>query len=450
MAEPAPSDFQRQATEWVTAHFGTTGLVVIFLLSTACACWWNWDKIQKLPGVAWLLARLFPHKDAPPTPLPRPKEGRLAVAVVHLDGDLNSEMERLVTEALSEVEDLQVLRFDRVIASTGGNVEDAIQAGHNQARGLLVESGADILVWGTVLRNGPVAIPKLHWTASRDLPVESRSRRYMLSEQLEFPDIFRSDLTEILDLLVLAIGVYFSPQKPRTRGPLPEFIKRVHKLLTSEGAQWPPATRRNLTFALADLCLVHGIQDWKNDEWLRMARDAYENAIPKDDTVWYSHTYLTAFYNLAQVHLYRGTCLNNREFTISALELYRRIAGITAATDYPEDRWLYVASHTQLGNILRVMGDEDDDPVKLSEALAAYREVADTHDPYFRHQILFGLAEVLRLIGEHETDTVHLKQAVASYEAVIRETTDEESRKILLDKLLGVHKEISLRSPGET
>jgi tetratricopeptide (TPR) repeat protein len=272
----------------------------------------------------------------------------------------------------------------------------------------------------------------------------------MLSEQLEFPDIFRSDLTEILDLLVLAIGVYFSPQKPRTRGPLPEFIKRVHKLLTSEGAQWPPATRRNLTFALADLCLVHGIQDWKNDEWLRMARDAYENAIPKDDTVWYSHTYLTAFYNLAQVHLYRGTCLNNREFTISALELYRRIAGITAATDYPEDRWLYVASHTQLGNILRVMGDEDDDPVKLSEALAAYREVADTHDPYFRHQILFGLAEVLRLIGEHETDTVHLKQAVASYEAVIRETTDEESRKILLDKLLGVHKEISLRSPGET
>jgi hypothetical protein len=132
------------------------------------------------------------------------------------------------------------------------------------------------------------------------------------------------------------------------------------------------------------------------------------------------------------------------------LELYRRIAGITAATDYPEDRWLYVASHTQLGNILRVMGDEDDDPVKLSEALAAYRKVADTHDPYFRHQILFGLAEVLRLIGEHETDTVHLKQAVASYEAVIRETTDEESRKILLDKLLGVHKEISLRSPGET
>jgi tetratricopeptide (TPR) repeat protein len=450
VAEPAPSDFQRQATEWVTAHFGTTGLVVIFLLSTACACWWNWDKIQKLPGVAWFLARLFPHKDAPPTPLPRPKEGRLAVAVVHLDGDLNSEMERLVTEALSEVEDLQVLRFDRVIASTGGNVEDAIQAGHNQARGLLVESGADILVWGTVLRNGPVAIPKLHWTASRDLPVESRSRRYMLSEQLEFPDIFRSDLTEILDLLVLAIGVYFSPQKPRTRGPLPEFIKRVHKLLTSEGAQWPPATRRNLTFALADLCLVHGIQDWKNDEWLRMARDAYENAIPKDDTVWYSHTYLTAFYNLAQVHLYRGTCLNNREFTISASELYRRIAGITAATDYPEDRWLYVASHTQLGNILRVMGDEDDDPVKLSEALAAYREVADTHDPYFRHQILFGLAEVLRLIGEHETDTVHLKQAVASYEAVIRETTDEESRKILLDKLLDVHKEISLRSSGET
>ena len=144
--------------------------------------------------MAWLLARLFPHKDAPPTPLPRPKEGRLAVAVVHLDGDLNSEMERLVREALSEVDDLQALRFDRVIASTGGNVEDAIQAGHNQrARGLLVESGAEILVWERSCGTVSVAIPKLHWTASRDLPVESRSRRCMLSEQLEFPDIFRSD-----------------------------------------------------------------------------------------------------------------------------------------------------------------------------------------------------------------------------------------------------------------
>ena len=138
MPESAPSDSQRQATEWVTAHFGAAGIVVLSVLSAAFACWWNWDKVQKLPGVAWLLTRLFPHKDPPPAPLPRPKEGRLAVAVVHLEGDLNSEMERLVTEARSEIPDLQVRRFDRVIVSTDGNVEDAIQAGHDQARGLLV------------------------------------------------------------------------------------------------------------------------------------------------------------------------------------------------------------------------------------------------------------------------------------------------------------------------
>ena len=98
--------------------------------------------------------------------------------------------------------------------------------------------------------------------------MENRSWRYILTEQLTF----RSDLTEILDLLVLAIGAYVSPQEGRTRGLPPEFIERVDKLLSSEGPQWPAATRRGLTFAFADLCLIHGVQNWRNDEWLRMDR----------------------------------------------------------------------------------------------------------------------------------------------------------------------------------
>jgi hypothetical protein len=92
------------------------------------------------------------------------------------------------------------------------------------------------------------------------------------------------------------------------------------------------------------------------------------------------------------------------------------------------------------------MGEEDADPARLSEALAAYREVAHAHDPHFRHQILFGLAEVLRLTGERETGVAHLKEAIAAYEAVIHDTTDPESRKILEGKLLGVCEKIVLRS----
>ena len=317
MADQASStpDLQKLATDWVIAHSAWWGIIAVGFVSTAGIVWWNWEKIIKLPGVAWLLALIFPKKESPPTPLPRPKPDRLAVAVVHLEGDQNGELERLSIEGLSEMDEIQVLRFDRVIAPTDASVEDAIEAGHRRARDLLAESGAHVLIWGTVLRNGTVTIPKLHCTASRDLPVEGRARRYKLSDELELPDTFRSDLTEILDLLVLVIGAYFTPEKAPTRGPLPDFIKRIHKLLMAEGTQWPPATRQNLTFGFADLCFVHGVQDWKNDEWLQMAQDAYETAIPKDDTVWLFHRYLNAFYNLSMVYQYRGVCLGKRELS---------------------------------------------------------------------------------------------------------------------------------------
>jgi tetratricopeptide (TPR) repeat protein len=310
----------------------------------------------------------------------------------------------------------------------------------------LAESGAHVLIWGTVLRNGSLTLPKLHWTASRELPVESRSRRYTLTDELEFSDVFRSDLTEILDLLVLLAGAYFSPEKAPNRGPLPDFLRRIHKLLQKEGAQWPPATLENFKFGFADLCFIHGVQDWKNDEWMQMAQDAYESAIPKDDMAWLYHRYLNAFYNLAQVYHYRGVVLENRELTEKALGLLRRIAGFTAATDYPEDRWLHVASHTQLGLVLTLLGKKDDDTAKLAEAVSAFRMVAGEHTPDFRRQIIVGLAGALRLLGEREPGVARLKEAIAPYEAAILEAPDDDARKTLTETLHGIQAQILARS----
>lgn len=67
---------------------------------------------------------------------------------------------------------------------------------------MLAESGADVLIWGRVLRNGEQAVPKLWWTTARALPLESRPGRYQLTPELEFPPVFREGLNALLDLLV--------------------------------------------------------------------------------------------------------------------------------------------------------------------------------------------------------------------------------------------------------
>ncbi len=144
--QPLSADLRKLIEQWVATHLGVKGIVALAVLFAIGALWWNWEKIRKLPGIAWFLRRRA-RRPQPPPPLPRASPGRFAVAVAHLENDRNSEQERLVIEALTEIGAVQVLRFDRVIAPQRDNVEEAVKEGHEQARALLAESGSDVLIW---------------------------------------------------------------------------------------------------------------------------------------------------------------------------------------------------------------------------------------------------------------------------------------------------------------
>jgi hypothetical protein len=115
--------------------------------------WWKWDDVSKVPGIAELVKLLSREK------LPHADRDRFSIAVAHLDGDTNRENEKILLSALerfvaadhtSGIPDEQILSFDRTIELKGGNQELAISKGHEAARLLLSESGADVLLWRSV------------------------------------------------------------------------------------------------------------------------------------------------------------------------------------------------------------------------------------------------------------------------------------------------------------
>src|SRR5262249_32311952 len=94
-------------------------------------------------------------------------------------------------QALLEISGIQVLRFDRTIP-IGGTQE--VDAGRTRARQYLNESGAHVLVWGTLLAANERVVPKLYFTLASDVQLPKESARYQLTNDLDLPPMFRSDL----------------------------------------------------------------------------------------------------------------------------------------------------------------------------------------------------------------------------------------------------------------
>jgi hypothetical protein len=202
---PAPSaDWKNLVEDWVREHFGLTGIVVLAVVFAVVAIWWLWDQIVELPGIKEI-ARLAGRK-----PLPRADPKRFSIAVAHLEGDANSELEQILVDALGRFVDadqgsagpsLQILHFDRTIELKGGDLEIEVSKGHEAARRLLAESGADVLLWGRVLKEGNQTRPRLFWTPALATAHGKATDLYAVQE-FELPAVFWTDLAQWLGLLV--------------------------------------------------------------------------------------------------------------------------------------------------------------------------------------------------------------------------------------------------------
>jgi hypothetical protein len=216
--------------------------------------WSNWSWVKDLPGVSTIV--MWRSQ----APLPTADPQRFAVALAHLEDDQGKHHERLIREVLRGFEGVQLLQFDRTISLAGTEPEKSEQQGHALARQWLEDSGAHLLIWGLVLRQDGKSAPRLYWTTSWG---KKRAKEVYQPENFKLPDLFWSDLVEVLRLVVAHYSAEFSAGHGQFMADrLVPFIERVKKFIAASPGQpgWSIDARMEVQFIQATALMIPGEQ----------------------------------------------------------------------------------------------------------------------------------------------------------------------------------------------
>ena len=326
----------------------TPGVIIFFIVLLLAVLWWNWKRVRQLPGfkkaVYWLTKKSLPKADP----------NRIAVAVAHIDDDKEREVEKLITEALNEFKGIQPLCFDELITIEGSYPEDREKDGYTKARKLLKKTGAQVLIWGRIIRGRP----KLYWTSSEVAEKALSYGHYPITENIELPAIFWEDLANVLRLLITTQVVEFNAAASRCIGDeIRPFIAKVCQLLKGSENKpgWNQEARAQTWVILGDSLQVLGTEKGEN------------------------HVFIDA------IHAYQEAL---KVFTRERVPLY------------------WAMTKHGLGNALLKLGDRENETAKLEEAVAAYQEALKVFTrarvPLYWAMTKNSLRHTLRCLKKHK------------------------------------------------
>lgn len=181
MAEPQKNVLQqlidwtlswKEPFEWLRQRIGSLGAVLLVLIAAVIAAcfyiWSNWKDIKERPGIKplfdWLTRK----------PIPLAPAGRLTIAVACLCNDKDQEHEKLLLDELRHFEGVETVPVPRRVDPD----QPDKKKNEEEARGLLRETGADVLISGNVISLSGKSYMRLYWTPSRDLSGAKASERY--------------------------------------------------------------------------------------------------------------------------------------------------------------------------------------------------------------------------------------------------------------------------------
>jgi len=356
--------------QWVYDLLGIPGLVAVSLVLAAWYAYRNWNKVSKWPGVAHVVTYFNRW------PIPRADPDRFCVIVAQLENDAKGEHHRLIVEALKEFKGVKTFPLNWAIPVEDRDPEVAEKRGHDTARGYLKESGASVVIWGTVLHMGSDSILKLYWTVSYEAEREpQRHDSPRVETQFQLPELFWSELSDILRLLVESSAAEFeTAQGHYVADRLHPFISRVRALLNaSEGRpEWDDGARGRTRVVLANGLALFGEQSGKTEP------------------------------------------------LIEAVAAYRQALEELTRERVPLD---WAMTQNNLGAALRSLGERESGTSRLEEAVAAFREALKERTrervPLAWGKTQTNLGGTLSRLGERESGTESLQQAVAAYKSAL-------------------------------
>jgi len=127
-------------------HFGSLVAVLLLVLAGVGFIWWISKDIKERPGVEWVIKR-FKRRVIDKAPA-----GVLIIAVAHLQDDEGQKQEKLLLDELKHFNGAETLTVDRVVKwPASGTGQAKKNKAEEKARGLLRKTGADVLIWGSVI-----------------------------------------------------------------------------------------------------------------------------------------------------------------------------------------------------------------------------------------------------------------------------------------------------------
>jgi hypothetical protein len=356
-------------------------------------------------------------------PIPNADPNRFAILVANLGNDQHGEYKQEIIQDLEEINEIQVLSLDREINLEGNEPQRIREEGHKQAKKYLEKSNAQIVIWGTVLKD----VPKLFWTTSSS--VESRSGRYSLaSDTQRLPEFFWKDFGDILKLVALDQFTVFEAQRGSyVADRLVPFINRARNLLKARKPTLALTDRVDLILLLSGALNTYGDQSGRNEplleeiQWYHEA--VKENAREREPLQW-----AAIQYGLSNALTSLGERESGTERLGEAVDACREALKEFTRSKTPLG---WAATQNNLGSALVRLGERERGTERLEQAVAAFREALKERTrvrvPLDWAITQYNLGNTLLRLGARESGTEHLEEAVAAYREALEVVTPETS-----------------------
>lgn len=395
--------------------FGWPGLISVAIVSLLLLIWWQWEHVKTVPGlgpiVRWIEQESIPL--AEPT--------KFSIAVSHLQGDLEGNPhERLVVEALKEVYGIEILRFDRTIDLEDSPPQQSEEAGHKRAQEYLQESGADILIWGSVLSAGEKAILKLHWTINGK-PLEGW-RRYQPTENLNLPELFWGDLSTLLIFLVAAHHEEYKHGSFVVDNASAQ-IPKVRKLLEDKGHSWKTEFRLVLKLLLALSLSIVGEQANTSDS-LREAAQVYRDALKEISLAQNPQLWSWIQNNLGLALLQLSGHKTGTKEVSDAIAAFQEALQARKRDRVPLE---WARTQSNLAHATQTLGERTGDAKQIEDATKMLRLALEIQNQQNAHSDWAStqnrLAAALLHLGEHQNQIERIKEAEQAVREALKEWT---------------------------
>ena len=183
---------------WIQDKVGTKGVVVFFALGLLGTAAWNWETISVHPMVERVRERFFAD------PMPVVERGAISILIANLNGDVGHKFReelnsRLIPEQLPVGRSpIHIYKLDRYVRGSSSEVIQYVQEARANARELLRQTKADLLVWGSLVGTDKNPTPVIFVTASG-----SGYSKVSIGTDIKIPSAEKADMMKLLRVVAL-------------------------------------------------------------------------------------------------------------------------------------------------------------------------------------------------------------------------------------------------------